>query len=98
MVMVDGKLQIPHALLPDMRKAFKGTFVAAGGYTKDAGDKVVADGYTDRVAFGRLFFANPDLPKRFELAAPLNRYDRKTFYTSDPIVGYSDYPFLDGTA
>jgi 12-oxophytodienoic acid reductase len=56
---------------------------------------VIENGYTDLVSFGRLFLANPDLPKRFELDAPLNKYDRNTFYTQDPIVGYTDYPFLD---
>ncbi|KAK9929878.1 hypothetical protein M0R45_026951 [Rubus argutus] len=34
----------------------------------------------------------------FELNAPLNKYNRDTFYTSDPILGYNDYPFLDTTA
>jgi 12-oxophytodienoic acid reductase len=94
MAIVDGRRQIPHRLLP-FRKAFKGTFIAAGGYDRDEGNKVVAEGYTDLVAYGRLFLANPDLPRRFELNAPLNKYDRSTFYTQDPVVGYNDYPFLD---
>ncbi|KAL3814542.1 hypothetical protein ACJIZ3_015810 [Penstemon smallii] len=25
----------------------------------------------------------------------LNKYDRNTFYTPDPVVGYTDYPFLE---
>ncbi|KAF7107558.1 hypothetical protein CFC21_108169 [Triticum aestivum] len=95
MAIVDGRRQIPHGLLP-FRKAFKGTFIAAGGYDREEGNKVVADGYADLVAYGRIFLANPDLPKRFELDSPLNKYDRKTFYTQDPIVGYTDYPFLEG--
>lgn len=94
MSIVDGRRQIPHRLLP-MRKAFNGTFIAAGGYDREEGNKVVEEGYTDLVAFGRLFLANPDLPKRFELDAPLNKYNRFTFYTPDPVVGYTDYPFLD---
>ncbi|XP_010912703.1 putative 12-oxophytodienoate reductase 11 [Elaeis guineensis] len=94
MSIVDGRRQIPHRLLP-MRKAFKRTFIAAGGYDKEEGNKVVAEGYTDLVAYGRWFLANPDLPKRFELNAPLNKYDRSTFYTPDPVVGYTDYPFLE---
>ncbi|WOK97388.1 12-oxophytodienoate reductase 5 [Canna indica] len=93
MAMVDGRRQIPHRLLP-MRKAFKGSFIAAGGYDREEGNRVVGEGYTDLVAFGRLFLANPDLPKRFELNAALNKYDRRTFYTPDPVVGYTDYPFL----
>ncbi|CAD6339813.1 unnamed protein product [Miscanthus lutarioriparius] len=77
------------------RKAFNGTFIAAGGYDREEGNKVVAEGYADLVAYGRLFLANPDLPKRFELNAPLNKYDRSTFYTQDPVVGYTDYPILE---
>jgi len=97
MSIVEGRRQIPHRLLP-MRKAFNGTFIAAGGYDREEGNKVIAEGYADLVAYGRLFLANPDLPKRFELNAPLNQYDRATFYTSDPVVGYTDYPFLESSA
>ncbi|CAN1322688.1 12-oxophytodienoate reductase 1 [Linum perenne] len=85
-----------HSVLP-MRKAFRGTFMVAGGYTQQNGNEVIAEGGADLVAFGRWFLANPDLPKRFELNAPLNKYDRSTFYIQDPVVGYSDYPFLDPT-
>jgi 2,4-dienoyl-CoA reductase-like NADH-dependent reductase (Old Yellow Enzyme family) len=35
---------------------------------------------TDLVAVGRWWIANPDLPKRWVLNAPLNKYDRSTFY------------------
>ncbi|KAJ0235933.1 putative 12-oxophytodienoate reductase-like protein 1 [Hirschfeldia incana] len=82
--------------LTPMRKAFEGTFIVAGGYTREDGNKAVAEGRTDLVAYGRLFLANPDLPRRFQLDAPLNMYDRTSFYTSsDPVVGYTDYPFLE---
>ncbi|XP_066374780.1 putative 12-oxophytodienoate reductase 5 [Miscanthus floridulus] len=94
MAIVDGRRQIPHRLLL-FRKAFNGTFIAAGGYDREEGNKVVPEGYADLVAYGRLFLANPDLPKRFELNAPLNKYDRSAFYTQDPVVGYTDYPFLE---
>jgi len=93
-VKVDGKVQIPYKLL-HFRKAFAGTFIVAGGYNREEGNKAVSEGYTDLVAYGKWFLANPDLPKRFELNAPLNKYDRSTFYTPDPFVGYTDYPFLD---
>lgn len=82
-------------LLLPMRKAFKGTFIAAGGYGREEGNRAIADNLADLVAYGRLFLANPDLPKRFELNAPLNKYDRSTFYISDNVVGYTDYPFLE---
>ncbi|KAI3707644.1 hypothetical protein L6452_26271 [Arctium lappa] len=82
--------------LVSMRKAFAGTFIVAGGYhDRDEANRVVENGDADLVAFGRAFLANPDLPRRFRLKARLNKYDRSTFYTDDPIVGYSDYPFLD---
>ncbi|CAN6178781.1 unnamed protein product [Urochloa humidicola] len=94
MSIVDGRSQIPHRLSP-LRKAFNGTFIAAGGYDREEGNKVVVEGYADLVAYGRLFLANPDLPKRFQLSVSLNKYERSTFYTQDPIIGYTDYPFLE---
>ncbi|KAJ0795470.1 putative 12-oxophytodienoate reductase [Helianthus annuus] len=84
------KVDCLDSLVP-MRKAFKGTFISAGGYGREDGNKAVAENRTDLVAYGRLFLANPDLPKRFELN------DRSTFYTRDPVVGYTDYPFLETT-
>ncbi|KAK4784729.1 hypothetical protein SAY86_019097 [Trapa natans] len=97
MVKIGDRLETPHSLRP-MREAFKGTFIAAGGYRRDDGNKAVAEGYADLIAFGRLFLANPDLPRRFELDAPLNRYNRATFYIPDPVVGYTDYPFLEDSS
>lgn len=44
---------------------------------------------------GRYFISTPDLPKRIAIDAPFNKYDRSTFYTPDPVKGYTDYPFLD---
>ncbi|CAM6119734.1 unnamed protein product [Calypogeia fissa] len=32
---------------------------------------------------------------QFQLNAPLNKYNRRAFYTQDPVVGYTDYPFLE---
>ncbi|KAI3797206.1 hypothetical protein L1987_32461 [Smallanthus sonchifolius] len=82
--------------LASMRKAFGGTFMVAGGYyDRDEANRVIENSEADLVAFGRAFLANPDLPRRFRLKAPLNMYDRSTFYTDDPVVGYTDYPFLE---
>ncbi|KAE8710923.1 12-oxophytodienoate reductase 1 [Hibiscus syriacus] len=88
------RIECVHSLV-QMRKAFNGTFIAAGGYGRDNGNDAVAENRADLVAYGRLFLANPDLARRFELDAPLNLYDRNTFYTSDPVIGYTDYPFLE---
>ncbi|KAK4413399.1 12-oxophytodienoate reductase 1 [Sesamum alatum] len=83
-----------HSLKP-MRMAFRGTFIVNGGYEREDGNKAVDENHADLVAYGRWFISNPDLPRRFELNAPLNKYDRGTFYTSDPVIGYTDYPFLE---
>ncbi|GAA0150611.1 oxidoreductase [Lithospermum erythrorhizon] len=91
---VGEKVETPNSLVP-MRKAFKGTFIVVELLTTRSFDVL---NRADVVVYGRLFLANPDLPKRFELDEPLNKYDRGTFYpTSDPVVGYTDYPFLEDT-
>ncbi|PIA36370.1 hypothetical protein AQUCO_03400335v1 [Aquilegia coerulea] len=96
MKLLGEKFETLQSLLP-MRKAFKGTFIVVGGYTREDGNKAIADDYADLVAYGRWFLANPDLPKRFELDAPLNNYNKETFYLSDPVRGYVDYPFLESS-
>ncbi|KAM7280869.1 hypothetical protein ACFE04_008003 [Oxalis oulophora] len=89
-----GEIFECHDSLVPMRKAFHGSFIVAGGYKKEDGNKAIAEDRGDLVAYGRWFISNPDLPRRFELDAPLNKYIRDTFYTSDPVIGYTDYPFL----
>ncbi|KAL5702310.1 12-oxophytodienoate reductase [Ranunculus cassubicifolius] len=99
MKILGQKFETPHSLLP-MRKAFKGSFMVAGGYEREDGNKAIAEEYADLVAYGRHFLANPDdeCPFRFELDAPLNKYDRNTFYIPDPVVGYVDYPFVESNS
>jgi N-ethylmaleimide reductase len=75
------------------RKIFTGKVVMAGGYRRETAEAAVNAGLADGVAFGRLFLANPDLPRRFELDAPLTLHDRSTFYGGGE-KGYTDYPFL----
>ena len=67
--------------------------ISAGGHTRDSATSVIQSGQADLVAFGRLFIANPDLPKRLQLNLPLNRYNRGTFYGGGR-EGYVDYPAL----
>jgi N-ethylmaleimide reductase len=75
------------------RKAFRRVLITAGGYTAETAEKAIGSHLADAVAFGRLFIANPDLPKRFEQNVPLNHYDRSTFYGGTE-KGYTDYPAL----
>ena len=54
---------------------------------------LLESGGADAVAFGKAFIANPDLPRRLALGAPLNTPDPNTFYGgAEP--GYTDYPAL----
>ena len=75
------------------RKAYQGKFISAGGYDQASGEKVLEEGLADAVAYGRLYISNPDLVERFEQRAPLNPYNRATFYGGGE-EGYIDYPTL----
>lgn len=85
---------VPSALV-EFGAAFDGPVVSAGGYTPATAERAIAGGLAAAVAFGRIFIANPDLPVRIALGAPLTPYDRSTFYGGDS-KGYTDYPFLAG--
>jgi N-ethylmaleimide reductase len=74
-----------------LRPKFSRTLIAAGGFTKETAETIIAAGNADLVAFGRHFIANPDLPERLRRGVPLSRYDRSTFYGGDA-RGYTDYP------
>ncbi len=76
----------------NLRSHFRGTIIAAGGFTSESAEEILRTGAADLVAFGRSFIANPDLPARIRDGLPLNPYDRSTFYGGDG-RGYLDYPF-----
>jgi len=77
-----------------LRKAYSGTLLAAGGFTRESSNAILATGRADGVVFGRYFIANPDLVKRFQKNAPLNKAtDMSTFYGGGA-HGYTDYPTL----
>jgi 2,4-dienoyl-CoA reductase-like NADH-dependent reductase (Old Yellow Enzyme family) len=80
----------------ELKRKFGGVYIANEGFSFETANDVIASGEADAVAFGRLFIANPDLPKRFAVGAPLNAPDPSTFYGSGP-HGYTDYPALDGS-
>lgn len=75
------------------RSIYEGTLMAAGGYDRPLGEAAIAQGHADLIAYGRWFISNPDLPARFAANAPLNPYDRSTFYGGTE-QGYTDYPTL----
>jgi 2,4-dienoyl-CoA reductase-like NADH-dependent reductase (Old Yellow Enzyme family) len=83
----------PDSLGPQLKKDFGGVYIANEGFTFDSAQAILARGDADAVAFGKLFIANPDLPKRFAQQAPLNEPHPETFY-SPGAAGYTDYPTL----
>jgi 2,4-dienoyl-CoA reductase-like NADH-dependent reductase (Old Yellow Enzyme family) len=87
----------PGRLGPELKRKFGGIYIANEGFSFETADQAIAGGEADAVAFGKLFIANPDLPQRFALGAPLNTPNASTFYGSGP-GGYTDYPALDDQA
>ncbi len=76
-----------------VRDAYSGTLISNGEYTRESGEAAIESGEADLIAYGRLFLANPDLPKRFAEDAPLNEPDQATFYGGGA-EGYTDYPSM----
>jgi len=77
-----------------LRDAFQGTYMANAGYDRDRALTALRADDADLIAFGAMFIANPDLPLRLALNAPLNLPDVSTFYGGGE-KGYTDYPFLE---
>lgn len=77
-----------------LRSLFRGRYIANNGYTRDRAEAALAQGRADLISFGRLYIANPDLVRRFELEAPLNALDEANIYSPDH-RGYTDYPCLN---
>jgi 2,4-dienoyl-CoA reductase-like NADH-dependent reductase (Old Yellow Enzyme family) len=82
-----------HRLGPQLRQAFGGAYVANEGFTFESAARLLAAGEADAVAFGKLFIANPDLPRRMQLGGALNAPDVPGFYAGGS-KGYTDYPIL----
>lgn len=83
----------PDWISPELKKAFGGVLIANEKVTKESAEAVINSGAADAVAFGKTYIANPDLPDRFKLNAPLNTPDPSTFYGGGA-KGYIDYPVL----
>jgi 2,4-dienoyl-CoA reductase-like NADH-dependent reductase (Old Yellow Enzyme family) len=78
---------------PQLKQRFGGVYVANEGFDQQSGTALLAAGEADAVAYGKLFIANPDLPKRFATGATLNVPNPPTFYAPGA-EGYTDYPAL----
>lgn len=78
---------------PQIKVAFGGVYIANEQFTRETAEAALAAGEADAVAWGQLFIANPDLPRRFRLSAPYNTPDPVSFYGGG-VQGYTDYPAL----
>lgn len=81
---------VPEDFRRKIRSLYSGTIIVAGNYDKEKGAKIIRDGHTDLVAYGRLFISNPDLVERFENDLPLSDYDDTSFFGGND-KGYTDY-------
>jgi len=85
----------PHAegprYSPALRRAFRGAFIANGGYDAKSAAAVIEGGEADLVSFGRPYIANPDLVERIAEGAAWAKPDSSTFYGGGE-HGYTDYP------
>ncbi|MBE7382242.1 MAG: alkene reductase [Leptolyngbya sp. SIO1E4] len=95
----EADLRYGGTLIPTktFRPLYRGNLMVNWDYDKAKGSQAIASGDADLVSYGKLFIANPDLPQRFRLNAPLNQPDPSTFYGGDE-HGYTDYPTLEEVA
>ena len=98
---IEGATGGPRDIAPfdyaSLRKRFAGAYVANNGYDFALATKVLAEGAADLIAFGKPFISNPDLVERLKRGAPLNEWDKNTFYGGGA-KGYTDYPTLQTEA
>ncbi|WP_315741722.1 MULTISPECIES: alkene reductase [unclassified Bradyrhizobium] len=94
---IEGATGGPRDIAPfdyaSLRKRFKGAYMANNGYDLPLANKVLDANAADLIAFGKLFISNPDLVERLKAGAPLNEFDKSTFYGGGA-KGYIDYPAL----
>jgi len=95
---VEGATGGPRDIAPfdyrSLRSRFKGAYIANNGYDLNLANKVLSANAADLIAFGKLFISNPDLVERLKRGAPLNEWDKATFYGGGS-KGYTDYPTLE---
>lgn len=78
-------------LFDDIRRAYRGVVIRAGGFDAATAEAALEAGKADLIAFGRPFLANPDLPAKLRSGVALTAPDYATFYTPGA-KGYTDYP------
>ncbi|MBT2868000.1 alkene reductase [Chromobacterium violaceum] len=93
----DDAPQVDDAFRHALRARFRGAIIVAGRYDQARGERLLAEGLADLIAFGRPFIANPDLPERLARGWPLADFDPSALFGGDG-RGYDDYPRYRETA
>lgn len=75
----------------ELRRRFKGPYIANNGYDRAMALDAVASGRADAVSIGRPFIANPDLVERLRDDLPWAVPQKESFYGGGA-EGYIDYP------
>jgi len=94
---IEGATGGPRDIAPfdyaSLRQRFKRAYIANNSYDFELATKQLAANAADLIAFGKPFISNPDLVERLKKGAPLNEWDKNTFYGGGA-KGYTDYPTL----
>jgi len=88
------KPEAPNEVQCTIRQRFSGRYLANGGFDLASAERALSRGDADAIIFGKPFVSNPDLPRRLREEAPLQKWDKATFYGGAE-AGYTDYPALD---
>src|SRR6202012_5487268 len=95
---IEGATGGPRDIAPfdyaSLRKRFTRAYMANNGYDFGLAHKQLEANAAALIAFGKPFISNPDLVERLKKGAPLNAWDKNTFYGGGA-KGYTDYPTLD---
>jgi N-ethylmaleimide reductase len=95
MMSMEDRVSMPEkSVVPYYRNIYKGTLISCGGHTLESASRMIDNNEADIIAFGKPFISNPDLVERFRHEAPLNPWDKETFYHGGS-KGYIDYPILE---
>jgi N-ethylmaleimide reductase len=78
----------------ELRRRFKGPYIANNGYDREMALDAVASNKADAVAIGRPFISNPDLVERLRADLPWTPFQKETFYGGGA-EGYTDYPVAE---
>jgi N-ethylmaleimide reductase len=82
-------------LLKMIKPNFSGAIMLNGGLTPELAEEIILSGRIDLASFARSYIANPDLPERIAIHAPIREALPEAWYGGSS-SGYTDFPRLSG--